>query len=439
MLIVPEGGRFYVIPFGHGRHKIPDRILEPRFGRLVTLNALDPKAVRVIENLKFDGTSRNSRTQVAQPASLLAFDLQPSAEIVKSLGGRAQANSFAKRISGSTFAQVTAPLGLSTLRTTLVECHKLFSSKAYRKELGWIDQIEIVNDPTLAGRLDAQAMKLVVAPSSTTSAWFSIPEVVEWDDFSSFSIRGLGKTQAGLDDLFRQNVIDALAGAKPTPDLLQRGRVYMKRTSHPERSWSVYNCLYAEVVQGTTNYILHDGQWYQIENNLVASVNATVKSLTNATLTLPPWPDGDHEATFNAALAAANAGAVLGDKKLVRIGGSPIEVCDVLCRSGELVHVKHYKNSATLSHLFAQGLNSAEALADASFRSDAASELKAPQLNTSTWSPGKHPVVYVIGSRSSKTAAAINLPFFSKLTLHNCVRRLRGMQHAVHLNGVHIH
>lgn len=112
---ISQGGRTYVLPFGHGRHKIPDHVLEPRFGRLVTLNALDPNAVRVVDNLKLDGTSRNSRTQVAQPASLVAFDLQPSAEIVKSLGGRAQASSFAKRISGSTFAQVTAPMALSKL------------------------------------------------------------------------------------------------------------------------------------------------------------------------------------------------------------------------------------------------------------------------------------------------------------------------------------
>ena len=50
------------------------------------------------------------------------------------------------------------------------------------------------------------------------------------------------------------------------------------------------------------------------------------------------------------------------DKKLVQIGGTSIEVADLIGPAGELVHVKRKTQSATLSHLFSQGRISAEAL-----------------------------------------------------------------------------
>lgn len=50
------------------------------------------------------------------------------------------------------------------------------------------------------------------------------------------------------------------------------------------------------------------------------------------------------------------------DAKVIYYGGgySSIEVCDVLSKNGELIHVKRHNGSATLSHLFNQGLVSGE-------------------------------------------------------------------------------
>ena len=61
------------------------------------------------------------------------------------------------------------------------------------------------------------------------------------------------------------------------------------------------------------------------------------------------------------------------DKKFVYDGGPrKMEICDILTRDGGLIHVKHRGSSSTLSHLFTQGVNSAERLLqDADFRSRA--------------------------------------------------------------------
>jgi uncharacterized protein (TIGR04141 family) len=45
-------------------------------------------------------------------------------------------------------------------------------------------------------------------------------------------------------------------------------------------------------------------------------------------------------------------------------GRSAIEICDLLSTDRVFVHVKAKTKSSTLSHLFAQGLNSAQAFRD---------------------------------------------------------------------------
>jgi Family of unknown function (DUF6119) len=49
-------------------------------------------------------------------------------------------------------------------------------------------------------------------------------------------------------------------------------------------------------------------------------------------------------------------------------GRSSIEICDLLSSEKAFVHVKAKTKSSTLSHLFAQGLNSAQAFRDRGFR-----------------------------------------------------------------------
>lgn len=72
-----------------------------------------------------------------------------------------------------------------------------------------------------------------------------------------------------------------------------------------------------------------------------------------------------HEKEYNT-LAAGSLGGVCLDRKLISTplhhrGG--IEPCDVFVPPGTLLHMKRGSSSASLSHLLAQGLVSADALA----------------------------------------------------------------------------
>ena len=145
--------------------------------------------------------------------------------------------------------------------------------------------------------------------------------------------------------------------------------------------WTLDRCLVCELDVGSDTFVRSNGRWYRIERSLVREVNAAVAGLEREMPELLPYADAD-EGTYNERVAKSDAGIVLVDKRLVAHGGSRsrIEFCDLFAvraastvrtaagRGGrdaatgaatkrQMIHVKRYCGSATLSHLFARGLN----------------------------------------------------------------------------------
>lgn len=131
--------------------------------------------------------------------------------------------------------------------------------------------------------------------------------------------------------------------------------------------------------------------------------------------------------------SASRVGALCLDKQLISTGGPDrIELCDILTKSGTFIHVKKRGRSSTLSHLFAQGINSAELLLnDQAFLDDARTlvtkvnrrfrgaipqELHARKQIT---------IASVVLSRSRRTDTPHGLPFFSLVSLQAAARSLR--------------
>ena len=120
--------------------------------------------------------------------------------------------------------------------------------------------------------------------------------------------------------------------------------------------------------------------------------------------------------------------------------GHKIEVCDVLTKDREFVHVKRKEGgSSSLSHLFFQGRNSAFALMrDSQFRAEARGHLKSHgtaavrRIQKEKPKMGSFKVVFAVMGRF-KGAFADGLPFFSKMSLMSVAEELgeRGVKVAV--------
>jgi uncharacterized protein (TIGR04141 family) len=129
--------------------------------------------------------------------------------------------------------------------------------------------------------------------------------------------------------------------------------------------------LEANVSLGAQRFFLMDGDWFEIGADYVRASRDAISKIFPAvpTVSLPTWslPARRTEYDYNRYVAACSRGRYLclDKNQSVRdpLGArSSLEICDLLGPDNELIHVKRAKGSAPLSHLFSQGLLSAQSL-----------------------------------------------------------------------------
>jgi uncharacterized protein (TIGR04141 family) len=112
---------------------------------------------------------------------------------------------------------------------------------------------------------------------------------------------------------------------------------------------------------------------------------------------------------------------------------SQVEICDILSRENQLIHIKRHLGARDLSHLFSQGLVSAELLQDdPEFRIQAAELAEDVSEGTGTvflvdeLRPSEFSVIFgIIADWRGRTLEEA-LPLFSKVSLRSCSKVLRG-------------
>jgi uncharacterized protein (TIGR04141 family) len=175
--------------------------------------------------------------------------------------------------------------------------------------------------------------------------------------------------------------------------------------------------------------MLRNGVWYRVNDNFVDTINSYLDKIASYKFSLPEYNHAREE-LYNKELSDKDKSYDLMDKKNIAFGGiySKIEFCDLIKDKKDFIHVKYYRSSSTLSHLFAQGLVAAETfVSDADFRKKLNTKLPTHlRLVDTDVRPdsAKYCVVYAIATEKKKID---ELPFFSKVTLKNAAKRLGGL------------
>jgi uncharacterized protein (TIGR04141 family) len=239
----------------------------------------------------------------------------------------------------------------------------------------------------------------------------------------------------------------AVAGQTITVGMIKRHEVKAVRAEDGlvARRWSLYQCLQTEISEGDRVHVLSGGTWFAVAKVFTERIREDIGALPEIDLGLPAARRGEHEGAYNARVGVAGRVAIL-DQQLVRCGGprTEIEVCDLFTRDLQFIHVKRHGASGVLSHLFAQGRNSAEAfLEEPDFRNGIRQRLQSidsaliAQIPTSRPDAGRYTVVFaVVDSRAG--AVATTLPFLSQITLAQSARYLRAVGYRVALSRIQI-
>ena len=428
VFLVRAGGRLFALVFGQGRHLLREGSCEERFGLRVTLNSVDPRLLRGVDVSTLESNPFHAKRQASRAAPLGQFGLNLDQDILRAVTGRPTDETLGSQMTGIDSLSVRVGVDLPSLKPLLKRYLEISEETSYRDKFPWVDHIAEVRDASAKERL-FDALVDLLKNETVDTAWAAIPEVIDWTTFDSFRI-GTRTDAQPQDDITLERILQALGEDGPTLDGLRKKRVYCMANGnpHPTNSWSFLHCLTAEVRNKEGLHILNANTWYRVSDDFVQQVDADVAEIDSSSSVLPTWGD-EREDAYNERVALASGGRIaLLDCVMISHPGmaSPIEFCDLYSDDRRLIHVKRYGQSSILSHLFMQGLVSADCLlSDGKFRHALNTKVPTTHRLADPDSRPKSELFEVAFAIGSKEMGALRLPFFSRVTLKNVARTLK--------------
>ncbi|MGC4033099.1 MAG: TIGR04141 family sporadically distributed protein [Tepidisphaeraceae bacterium] len=332
-------------------------------------------------------------------------------------------------------------MALPSLGAKCSELLTEYANDAYKtKGFEFIDYLHCERDPV---RIDELNAKLITTLESGTfdGVHLAPPEPIDDQEVDCFTFAPSQDAEE-YQQLEVGKLLEALGGQPVTWNGLKAIRVCIRHpnTTVPIAKWPATQCLVYELQDGDDRFVLTCGDWYRIHKKFVDKVGAKVSALsTAATLSLPPAKTSHDEGAYNASVEKL-PGFILMDKKCSRAFGDAIEACDLFTTKKQFVHVKRKTRSATLSHLFSQGVISADSFMDEeAYRVDvkklvdAKDKALGKQMSVRDRLTARDfEVIYAILSKPTKDWP-LSLPFFSQLNLMNAANHLERMGFKVSL------
>lgn len=431
VLLLKAGGRVLAVTFGYGFLALDRSKIEPRFGLMGAFNIMDPSRLRTLDTRNLEQVVKQKRTHVSVESAVSDFGLDPQIDLVHYVSGKPQDKEIATNVSGSDSMHITCDISLPQLGKKCEELLKQYKSDKYKEHFGFADSFETVKPtdlvlPTLNEYLEEQLAKRrrghIVA---------AFPNFIDETRVEQFQISS-GHKKVQVHDLHIGAVFE-FYNAHPdvTPDPDKTWVVGLDGDGNPATDrLSLRECLVCEVTHKQDTYTLTFGQWFHARRTFVERIKKQIGALEDITarLKMPGMNEGEKEGAYNERTAKHKDWLLL-DKKLVHIEGhSRVEVCDLATKEGHFIAVKRMRDSATLSHLFAQGSVSAQFL-----RGDDTYRGKVAALLTKKWSghlietpTRKACVVFALPMRGGGSVAA-EMFLFSKIHLLTHVKLIQGL------------
>jgi uncharacterized protein (TIGR04141 family) len=429
----------FLLTFGTGFHLLQEEAIERDFGLRVTLNSVNPDKLRSLDKSSYDHNPLNSRTQSTKEVDIFDLHIDSELEMLYAVTGISTVELFGSHVTGRDALTVITNTDLNELEKILGEALKRYKQKL-PDSFEWVDNVNKVRDHDDIDILDLELEKILCGPD-LSCLWLGEPEIVDWEEQIGYSFDLYARSERHV--VLELPQLLSYLKSKSLPisvESLKHTSIHVNDSEyHPIKSWSAYKCLYAELKYGTDQYILRSSTWYKVNSEFLTTVDASLSSLETYKHCFPIYNE-DREEDYNQALTSDPSFELL-DKKNIKAGGAydKLEFCDLVRNGNDLIHVKYYRSSSTLSHLFSQGCVSAETfIRDAEFRKKLNSKL--PQsLRLADPMPRPDPASYkIVYAIATTKKLPLELPFFSKVTLKNALKILKGLNFSVEIVAIDI-
>lgn len=450
LLIQDAGDVIWALTWGTGFHFLDSEQIDFGFGSGIVARSALPSEVKSLTKTVLDHRARVDRSSMPNGSTIRDLGVDGYGEVVSRIEAKAVISDLAvgdKVIQLRAADSLNVPLAKSA--ANLLADLKVLDELSEQSVLPGLESLEqLVALKTKDSRVPALDDKLVDAlrSASTNRLGVSWPHerLDTYGPVLSVKVNGLGDRKRRvfeqapdisdviewLADVPREAVLDRLKTVKIElhSEADPQGHTLVS-TPVPLRRWLAF-----EVEEDGQRFCLHDGNWYRMDDQYLARIDARVTEILAepASLTLPPWGD-EYEEAYNKHAAEVLSGYCL-DRKLITTplhsrGG--IEPCDVFVAPGTLIHVKRGRQSADLSHLLAQGLVSTDALARDENARKAWTKRIAEESNGAVEDAVLEEVILAIGSENPITVDTLFT--FTKVNLVKQFDALRYLGVQVHV------
>lgn len=462
-------GPYFALPFGPtGRFLIRSERIVRGYGLRTALNLIYPKngrssaaRLRAIDSKRHGATVMRARTQASAQVDLEAFDVNQFRDLLDRATGTPASDAWGSTISGSDPISLNLDLEVRELGKICRKLDAQFHKPDYKDGFDWIDNVRAVTNLATSEALETRVVEL--AQSKSSDLHLAPAEMLDWSRIAGFQYRPDAEDEQErypTQELRLSEYLEVLGQPKLqalSADYLRRARIAAVDGDGVQIKWSAWRCLVGEFTHDGSTYLLDEGRFFQVDKHYLSALNAFVDALNDdkksdpaTKVALPNTKHDVDEGDYNK-VAARAADMLLLDRRTIGIPGSKstIEICDLLSTSRRLIHVKRHLGSATLSHLFAQGLVSAELLQSSpQFRSRAALQVAKyvgqdgkddhfKFFESATLTPSEFEVVYAIAEDWAGQSLAEKLPFFSKVNLREAASNLVARGFNVTVKQVH--
>lgn len=453
--------RTMVLTFGTGHHSLDQDACERGFGLRVALNCIARSSLRGVDVATLDATTFQKRIQASRKADIGGFGLDIERDLLRLAAGIPNDTTFARALTGRDALNMTTVTSPSSVLDKCKKALELFQSVEYKRDYAWVDLISPVPDKDLMVDLDALAYDEIVEllKGRASDIHIALPDIIGPEDGYEIGYFGAG-LKSGRKDVFSEVSIEDYIGqiqaGRPSDvfsmDVIKTShdvRVVVNGEGDKSQKRKIYDCFVFEVVWKGNTYVLFGGDWYLIDTGFYNSVETEFRrlvSLTPFVASTLSKNERDFISELDASLDLLN----LDQVKLSPVGApnSNLEPCDFLCRTKRFIHLKDGHSSAPISHLWNQGLVSAESfIRDDKFRKDLRAAAVQRQRETAKSNfhtllpaagvrpdPRDYKVVFGIMRHRYKNSGVLGLPFFSKVSLRAVAKRIELMGYPVEVH-----
>lgn len=446
----------YALSFGMGHVLLDTQYIEPAFGLEFTLRAVESKHVRQVTKSVMDERGRSDRSSVTGGASIKDFGIEEYGEIVSRIAGRLMDLDVSglpllkltymregnRRIHVAGVDALKIPLGIEAqdLIADLREITRARDDLPLADDFDDVAQVRpLKKGNPFAARLDTSLDAMLLDPAQDSVSCAIPADCRDYEGLaSSYRIRFGRRQEVDLEELDIDTLAASLDGVNPngrlaalrgaTIQLLADDSTGVASRMIPADRWIV-----AESSLDSSRFFLHEGRWYQIGSQYSETLLKHVEEIfdQSTTLSLPPWlPAYKEEKDYNEEVPGVDTRLLCLDRNKIITSQHPnpgIEVADLLGPGNELIHVKRADRSTSLSHLFSQGIISADALCgNEEAREKFAAKVSALDPNrgiSESWTPKT--VIYAIRHSAGRTITADSLFTFSRVSLLRATSHLK--------------